>query len=246
MKSHIVLLLLLSGCAVHNPMSELVMFQKKTDEVDPVSYSRSGQIITAASHTGLTISAFSVDNLPLSGVTDYLNERSGSNNRYVVQKPISLTTNGVFMSPLYPDVAISIAIGFPIGLDLTAKVGNSLYATGSLGWSDQTPLNGQFILQKRLLDGDPAGLAIGAILVRNYVGYSVTESETSEYVCFLCVPPIETIATTSVGIRGLLVLNNTPMHPSRRRSYLYANAAFLYDMTMRLWYPKMGFSIGFY
>lgn len=210
------------------------MFQKKVDEMGTVGYASYGHALAGSS----------VDNYPISGFNDYFQKRNGTSDQYDVVKPTSLTTNAVFMNPAYPDLAFSIAIGFPIGFDLTAKVSNSLYATGSFGWTEFAPMNGQFILQRRLLDGNPTGLAIGVILVRTYVGYVVTGSDGEG--CYLCITPNNYIGTTSVGIRAILTLKNTPQFYTRRRVFLYSNAAILYDMTMNLFYPKMGFSVGFY
>jgi hypothetical protein len=236
-KFHILLLLLLSGCAVHNPMSEMVMFQKKVEDNGEVTYAGYGH----------AIAGYSADNYPQQGVNTYLKQRYESTNQFNVAKPASLTTNAIFMNPSYPNVALSVALGPSFGVDMTVKVTHSLFATGSIGWNDYAPANAQFILQKRLLDGNPTGISIGAILVRNHVGYRVIEADPGEGASGGGgISPDNYIETTSVGVRGLLLLRHYPGYETKNRIFLYANAAYMYDTTMKLWYPKLGFSFGFY
>jgi len=230
-------MLLLSGCAVHNPMSEMVMFHKKVEKDGKVTHA-------GYSHA---IASYSADNYPHQGVDSYIKQRTGSTNQFNVHKPTSITTNAIFMNPWTPNFALSVALGFPIGLDMTARLTKTLFATGSVGWSEYTPANAQFILQKRLLDGNPTGLSIGAILVLNHVGYRVNESEPGEGASGgVGISPDNYIETTSVGVRGLLLLRDYPGYVTKDRVFIYANAAYLYDLSMKLWYPKVGFSIGFY
>ncbi len=226
-------MLLLSSCAVHNPMSEMVMFQKKVERDGTVRYAGYGHAFVGTS----------IDKYPISGVTDYLNRKNGRTNEYEHMKVSSLTTHAMIMDRSNRNFALSIALGFPLGLDLTTKLTHSLYATGSVGLSWYKPFNWQFILQRRLLDGNPTGLSIGAMVVSNHFSYSA-ERLPDEDSCKYCKSPY--ISTTSVGVRGVLVMRMEPQYETTDRVFFYANAAYMYDTTMKLWYPKVGFSIGFY
>lgn len=90
-------------------------------------------------------------------------------------------------------------------------------------------------------------ISIGAILVLNHVGYRVHELDPGEGASGGGgISPDNYIETTSVGVRGLLLHRDYPGYETKDRVFIYANAAYLYDLTMKLWYPKMGFSVGFY
>lgn len=218
-------------------MSEMVMFQKKVESDGTVTYAGYGH----------AIAGFSFDNYPVSGVTDYLNQKNGTSGGYELFLPVSLTTNSILMIPSNPNYAFSLALGFPIGVDMTVKVSPSLFATGSVGWSEQQPLNWQLILQNRLLDGNPIGFSIGAMIVRHHVGYSGVDSEPYEGACSVCgISPGNYIPSTAIGVRSVLILRHYPNYETTDRVFLYTNAAYMYDTTMKLWYPKVGFSLGFY
>ena|SRR5690554_6338996 len=77
---------LLSGCAIHNPMSEMLMFKTKKDFIDGREYS------AKYSHAFISYTA---DLYNPEVVVDYANSK-GSNESYTYNTAKAITTHSIF------------------------------------------------------------------------------------------------------------------------------------------------------
>ncbi len=209
------------------------MFQKKVKSDGSVSISDLSNRILS----------FSMDKHPKAGVTRYLNKRSGFPDEHMVYGRGSLTTHSVSIQSKERDRAVSFVFGVPMGVDGTAQILPKTFVTGSVSTNFRLHANGQLILQRQLADGNPVGWSLGLMLIRNNVGYD-TEARDGDVCCTF--GPTDHISTISLGPRTAFLINIAHRYKKPGHEFLYANAAYLYDTTLKVWYPKVGFSIGFY
>jgi hypothetical protein len=214
-------------------MSELVMFQNKVERDGSVSMSDLSNRFLS----------FSMDKHPKAGVTDYLDKRLGPGVEYMVYGRGSLATHSVYVESAKRDRAISLVIGVPMGVDATVQLFPKTFVTGSVSANFRSNLNGQLILQRQLIEGNPVGLSLGVMLIRNNVGYDYTIFGEDNY--SINFTPSWYISTFSIGPRSVFLFKDA-RYNSAEPAFVYLNAAYLYDTTMKVWYPKIGFSLGFY
>jgi len=215
-------------------MSEMVMFQKKVERDE------------SASMTGLNYRFLSVgmDKHPKAGVTRYLNKTRGYQDEYFVFGRGTLTAHSVSIQSKQRDRAVSFVFGVPMGVDGTAQILPKTFVTGSVSANFRSNVNGQLILQRQMIDGNLVRLTLGAMLIRNNVGYDI-DPRFGEDDYSINFTPTKYISTFSIGPRSVFLFID-PRYNSAESVFIYLNAAYLYDTTMKLWYPKFGFSFGFY
>ena len=223
------LAIFLSGCAVHSPMSEMLMFQQKegyNGKTYKSRYSHSIVSVTSNLHSPARINKYAEQQEP-----------TRSDRRYNYNTAPTILTNLIFMSEHSDRFAFSVGVGNNIGIDATAKVYEDLFLSGaaSLASSPQ----GQIILQKRLLDGTPTGLSVGISYQRNSLYVPIDGAG-----CGFCFPS-EDFGTNSVGIRtvGLLA---PPSQYGKSAFFLHFTGSINYNMSIEMVYPKIGISLGIY
>lgn len=225
----LVLISFISGCASHSPMSEMYMFKEKE--------AKDGRIYDAKySHALASITA---DFYPQKKVEDFAKKQRelAEGLYYDYQSIPTFTTNSIFISESLKNVAFSLAVGNAIGFDSTIELDNSYYLTSTINISEKP--QGGFILQRRLLDGNPTGLSIGT-----RVDFKHQNIRIVGYDCSLCFPA-EEFYSTSIGMR--LVLTKTYITPYQTsRLFFYLTGSVNYDITMNLLYPRIGVSLGIY
>ncbi len=218
--------LLISGCAIHAPMSEMVMFKDK--KVDGKEYE---------SRMGWGLGSMTVDL-----TTDKLDSElcEGQTGDCVSGDEPSLNTHVLVLTEKLDRVALSVALGAPLGLDATVHVFEDYYMTGSVATiSDE--IQGQFIFQRRLLDGNPLGLSVGGHLSRlNWVAGAYGDNCTIS-----CWSEHRNLNTMVAGIRSVFTLTRISSYGSTR-PFLYLTGSYNYDFKVGMTYPKVGVAIGFY
>lgn len=224
-----IIVFVITGCAVHSPMSEMLMFQQKEDYEGRKYRSR-------YSHSLLT---FTANLYPADAVNSYTEgiDPTGEDSRYDYRTATSLMTNAIFMSDRSDNIAVSLGIGNDVGIDATIKLINDMYLSGS---ADIFSEQGQIIIQKRLFDGTPAGMSLGVTYQRIYQYVPID----GKFGCGFCFPS-EEFFSNSIGIRTVGILA-PPSRYGKSAFFLYATGSINYDLTIRTLYPKVGFSIGFY
>lgn len=220
---------LLAGCAVHSPMSEMVMFQEKEAEADRDLY------LSRYSHS---VASYRNWIYPQTSINRYLSrtESPGEVDAYTYLESHSFSTHAIFMSDRLEDVALSLAFGKGVGVDATARLFGDLYLTGGLS-NPSNPV-GQVVLQQRLLDGNPAGLSLGAAFTRNFHKFAKIEE------CYFCTGARSTYSR-ALGLRAVFTLSY-PEAEGRSRPFVYATGTWGYDFTFDAWYPQLGIAVGLY
>ncbi|MCH8566818.1 MAG: hypothetical protein LAT67_01085 [Balneolales bacterium] len=136
------LFMLFTGCLSHTPMSEIKMFHEKRGSDGTTSHNIYAHGI--ASLSGALTSEF-------------------SHNEENIFKANQLQTHFIYMGTPESHTAYSIAIGSGFGVDMTTQMfprySDNYYLTASL--SGLRNASFQIIPQRRILDGNPIGLAIG-------------------------------------------------------------------------------------
>lgn len=224
------LMVILSGCAIHAPMSEMVMFQEKRTN-DSSYYS-------TYSHA---VGSYQVDLHPSGRTADYANKPE-----YDFIRDRALTTNLIFMTEGKNNFAWSLALPYPLGIDGTWLLTDKWYLTNAISFSNggdrdrRYLLEGNVILQRRIFDGHPLGFSVGTKLGYNRFSIDVTErgSVTRSTIA---------IPTKVVGFRSLLLLTPKPQPPAGyARPFVYATGSINYDIDVNVLYPVVGIAFGFY
>lgn len=223
------LIALLAGCAVHSPMSEMVMFQQKEAGPDGDLY------LSRYSHS---LTSYRNWIYPQSSINRYLSrtERHDQGDAYTYLESHSFSTHAIFMSDRLDDVALSLAFGKGLGVDATTRLFGNTYLTGGL--SNPAQPVGQLVLQQRLLDGNPAGLSLGVAFTRNFHKFARIDD------CYFCTGARSTYSR-AVGLRAVYTLSY-PKDKGRSRPFLYATGTWGYDFTFDTWYPQLGVAVGLY
>ncbi|MEQ8525805.1 hypothetical protein [Gracilimonas sp.] len=221
----------LTSCAIHQPMSEMVMFQQKKALSDSTFFSK-------YSHS---IGSFSSDHFLESAVLDYIGYNSQSERKKQYGNPFALTTNLIFLNENHQNLGFSIALAPLIagtGVDLTYNVFGKYYLTAAGGMGrDFRDFQHQFIFQRRLMDGNPFGLSLGAVWRKNYRYVSITTESV--------FGSSQDFYSQSFGIRSVFTLSPISEYGSSKL-FLHGTGSFNYDITMEAFYPKIGISVGIY
>lgn len=221
----------LASCAIHQPMSEMVMFQEKKALAGASYYAK-------YSHS---LASVNTDQPLEPALIHYTREHYPEERELSYSNPLSLTTSLIFLNKKHEKLGISLAIGPLImgtGIDATYNVSGKYYLTAAggmaRGFSD---FQCQFILQRRLLDGNPWGLSVGAVVRNRYRHIGITiDYLGEEHIAFY---------TQSVGIRSVLTLSPITAYGSPKL-FLYGTGSINYDVTLNAFYPKIGVSLGIY
>lgn len=220
-----------ASCAIHQPMSEMVMFQEKRAHSDSTYFSKYSHSIASAS----------TDHFLESEIVKYARENYSEDRELGYDNPSSLTTNLIFLNQNHQRFGLSIALGplvMGTGIDATYNIFEKYYLTAAGGMGrDFRDYQYQFILQRKLLDGNPLGLSIGTVF-RNryrYVGIPVN---------YLGADNID-FYTTSFGLRSVFTYSPITEYGSSRL-FIHGTGSFNYDVTLNTFYPKIGISIGIY
>ena len=233
--NYLIYLVLLSifftSCAIHQPMSEMVMFKEKKAHSDS----------TYSSKYSHSIGSFSTDNFLESAVLDYVGYNPQTDRESSYGNPASFTTNMIFLDERSNRFGASFALAPTLigsGIDATYNVIGHYYITGALGAGDDSGgLQYQFILQRRLSDGNPLGLSIGAVFKRNLRFISIRTNYLGG--------DSNSFHSNSFGLRSVLTLAPITEYGSSRL-FIHATGSYNYDLTLKTFYPKVGISIGVY
>ncbi|MDZ7659042.1 hypothetical protein [Fodinibius sp.] len=217
-----------SGCAVHSPMSEMLMFQEKkayNGETYRARYSHS--------LAGVTNNIYSE-----SAVINYAKKEGmgGADTEYNHQSLPAITTNFIFMSDKIDRIAASIAVGSSLGADVTLRIYKHWYVSGVMTLPRFEA--GQVILQKRIKKGPATGVSIGATYQREYQYLGI---ENVDCFCF----PSDDFYTRSVGLRAVALVA-PPSEYGESGVFVHFTGSLNYDITMETLFPKVGFSVGLY
>ncbi len=218
-----------ASCAIHQPMSEIVMFQQKRSHSDSTYFAK-------YSHS---LASFNGDYLSESAVLDYIGSNYEDEDDLEYERSGSITTNFIFLSEEYQEFGLSIALApllYGSGLDLTFNVFEKFYMTAAGGMGYQEP-QFQFIFQRRLLDGNPIGLSVGAVWRKN--------SRTIGYNNGSWIGGYSNFYTSSFGVRSVITLSPIRGY-GEPRVFFYGTGSYNYDITLKAFYPKIGFSVGIY
>lgn len=223
--------ILFTSCAIHQPMSEMVMFKEKRAHSDS----------TYSSKYSHSIASFSIDRFVESAVLDYVGYNSQSDRELSYGNPASFTTNMIFLDEGSNRFGASFALAPTLigsGIDATYNLFAHYYITGAVGAGDDSNgLQYQFIFQRRLSDGNPLGLSIGAVYRRNLRVISIRTSYLGG--------DSKSFHSKSFGLRSVLTLAPITEYGSSRL-FIHATGSYNYDMTLKTFYPKVGISIGVY
>ncbi len=226
---------------MHAPMSEMIMFNKKTvgDTTFTADQLYGVGSFTLEMYDKTKMKKYAQDVKPLGEDARYENGRW----EWMVN------TNPVYMVEAIERLHIGAVFGIPTGIDVTYQLPFHFYATGLMDLEPSLNVQGQFILQKRILNSDPLGLSLGMVVNRNNFGVNYeeicTEQFAGELICLFEDPNRKYLQTTSLGIRSVITLIDSK-ELKRSGAYLYMFGSYNYDLDMEFTYPKIGVSIGLY
>lgn len=218
-----------ASCAIHEPMSEMVMFQQKKSLSDSTYYSK-------YSHA---LASYAKDLTPEKAVLDRLGhytESDGTKHKNDYMTPEVATTSFIFLHEKHKELGVSISISsvlFGSGADFTHNIFEQYYLTGAIGLSPVPQT--QIILQRRILDGNPIGLSLGPVLnlsnryISTYNGSWIGGSKE--------------LYTASLGLRSVLMVAQMADY-GEPRLFLHSSFSYNYDLALKVFYPKVGVSIG--
>ena len=218
-----------SGCAVHSPMSEMLMFQEKktfNGETYKARYSHS--------LAGITNNIYSE-----SAVINYAQKEGmgSTDTEYNHQSLPAIMTNFIFMSDKIDRISASIGVGGSLGADVTLRLYKDWYVSGVMVLPDSEA--GQVILQKRIKNGPATGVSVGVTYQREYQYLGIENVD-----CGFCFPS-DDFYTRSVGLRTVAVLA-PPSEYGESSVFVHLTGSVNYDITMETIFPKVGFSVGLY
>lgn len=142
---------MLTGCATHAPMSEMVMFNKRpADEGEHIRFALSATYI----ESGVNVEEFSEKQRD----TDFQEEG------------FLLEGNSIVFSSTWmkkDDFSYSFAFGDALGIDVTRKLWDDYYVSSVLS----APGSLKFIFQRRILDRKGGGISPGLFIAVNKKKY---------------------------------------------------------------------------
>lgn len=218
--------LMLSGCAMHAPMSEMVMFRNK------------GQAHARPSAPfGAGVSRVQALPVEVARVERAVRVRRGLDPRLIVSPEPTRRVDFSLHASLYERRgrgAISVALGSAMGTDLTLRLVPPLYVTlGTTGDGGQ-----QAIIQAPLLDARRAGAAVGLYGRRELYAYDVTDP-SDDTPPSLYNPP-STLPVYHAGARAVITVG-----PDRTNGpTLYANGHIGYAPALQRPVASFGIALG--
>ena len=220
-----------ASCAIHQPMSEMVMFQEKRAYSDSTYFSKYSHSIASAN----------TDHFLESEIIKYTRENYPEERKLSYGNPIALTTNFIFLSEKHKDIGFSVSLAPLVmgsGVDATYNVFGKYYLTAAAGLGrDFRDYQSQFIFQRRVLDGNPIGFSFGAVIRKTYRFVSITtEYVGGDHLDYY---------TNSFGIRSVFTYSPISEYGSSR-FFIHGTGSINYDITLETFYPKLGISIGVY
>lgn len=226
--SFLILLPLIQACAIHAPVSEMVMFNPKQDivtenEIDSLDskYSNFG---ISFSGQGQWLNQQLVHDLGREQQGDY-NDFEDSNNDY------ALSINTTFFLKNSDRIAANLSVLPTSGVDVTVKTIENFYLTyGYTAYGGQ-----QVLMQRRLRNSATRGVAVG-------VFYEQIEQFLFDKNCFFCFGPDERLLLNAAGARMLFVGHNG----FSNRTYFLFNAKLGYTFDIESPYVSLGFNYGIY
>ncbi|RNC83861.1 MAG: hypothetical protein ED557_08810 [Balneola sp.] len=220
------LILFLTGCAMHSPMSEMVMFAEKKVQASIQDSSTVNYNSLFAFSGGLDKSFYE-----FSTVERIAESRYQTSDGVSVANSLLATANLSVLGSEY--FAINIAVSGGMGVDATFKAMEDIYLTvGYTLYGGQ-----QAIIQKRLRYTGRSGLAFGIFYDRVFLGLE------ESFDCGFCgFGPEDEAYLHVVGIRGLILDHNG----QKNRSFLkvYGKTGYMIDYNIP--YVTVGASIGIF
>lgn len=211
-------------------MSEMLMFQKKTSIEDSTYYANYSHSIISNSN----------DYYNISEVNSYAYKKRPSNDPdfvYDYEPAKSITTNLIFMPTQKSKVSFSMAIGNPLGIDLTTNIFGNTYLTGA-GSAVGDHKFYQFILQQRIFDGNPFGWSLGLTTHKK----SIMVATPTNCPGFYCSKEFD---SRSIGVRSVIILAPIKTY-GESRPFFHGIISINYDLNLKAFYPRLGLSLGFY
>lgn len=218
---------MLSGCAVHSPMSEMLMFRDKEKPEEDGYYQ------ARYSHALISVTS---DYYP-ADVMNREGEVRDPRFSYHYEPARTWATHAIFLSDKTDRVGLSLAFGNGVGGDITVRLHDTYYLTGVLSGDENTA--GQVILQKRLADGNPFGVGVGLTYLRNFNAIL-----TDEDGCLTCYPSVR-FYSHAAGVRFVFTLSQEAWE-ERSVPFLYLTGNLNYDFTVETVFPRIGLAFGFY
>jgi len=210
-----------SGCAIHSPMSELLMFNRKK---------YNGKIYKA--RYSQAIINYSYNSLPPSVIKRFIHRKQPSydlKNVDTDNRSPSISTDPIFLSSNEETMAVSVAIGLNPGGDITFKLPYSNYATLALD-----VIGTQEILQHRLVNSPWIGQSIGVYHRYRYYGAYFDGGPT--------IGPIDKYWTNEVGVRSVTLVHGG----GKTQIFFYLTLAAGYNIAFRSDLISFGFSLGLF
>ena len=215
----------LSNCAYHAPLSELKMYQEKRFSDGDTVRTRYAHAIATSSYSYL-------------GNNRVLETRGGK-TLFDPHGAFSMGMTSIFMRPDTTNFATSVSYGlFYVGFDMTFhlfrdKIDQMYFTVGFTS----LPTFYQFILQRRLLDGNPLGLSLGMQVRQLDLAYSRSLEPCGGF----CLP--DRASYFAFGPRATFTLSGNINPQTRQRTMIYGNFSVNYAPAIDLYFPNFGVAL---
>lgn len=224
----VLLLLFLSGCATHAPMSEMVMFTPKKVLHPSEQYKDSVSTHYSKFSFAASVTPVTTDLNALQNYAESIG-RTGEIIDYGDVPTIGL--HSILLADQVDNFAASFTLLPAIGFDFTTRVYKLNYLTAGI-----TAYGGfQVIAQRPLYDGRSYGSSLGIFYERTRSGME----DTCSGVCF-AFEPVDTFTLQTAGVRFMLFSHNG----EKNRSFLGVQGKLGYTYELRRPFFGIGFTLG--
>lgn len=244
-------ILLCSGCALTSPSTERLIFQNKQKESfsDPLfsksaSPSKKGQPSPSFLLYYLNTTFRPVIDAELQYArktfasyitTEFEQHPELNSDDLIIRNPYYFSISTPVSLIHSPRFSWAINVGYPVlTTDLTVDIGRKFFATTTFGIGD-----GEVIIQKKLLDSNEIGIALGSYYRAERRGFEIEGNQTGP--SLFLGPILDGLSADRIFYTHTFGLRLNSLIPLNRHSFLHLRIAPGYSMTLQQ--PVLNFGI---
>lgn len=247
----ITIILLFSGCALTSPSTERLIFQSKQNNALSEPLFSDSSSPSEMDHFSPSFLLYYLNTTFRPIIDDELQYARRSFDSYIraelQQHPELNSDDLVIRNPYYFSISAPVSlihnprfswamnVGYPVlSTDITVDLGKRFFATTSLGIGD-----GEVIIQKKLLDSNEIGIALGSYYRAERRGFEIEGNHTGP--SLILGPIIDGLSADRIFYTHTIGLRLNSLIPLNSRSFLHIRIAPGYSMTLQQ--PVLNFGI---
>ena len=245
------IILLCSGCALTAPSTERLIFQEKqknaiSDPLFPRSSSTSKKHQFSPSFLLYYLNStfrpiidaelkYARKTFASYITTEFEQHPELNSDDLIIRNPYYFSISAPVSLNHSPRFSWAINIGYPVlSTDLTVDLGKKFFATATLGIGD-----GEVIIQKKLLDSNDIGIALGSYYRAERRGFEIQGNHSGP--SLILGPIIDGLSADRIFYTHTIGPRLNSLIPLNRRSFLHIRIAPGYSMTLQQ--PVLNFGI---